>query len=260
MQLKNTTEIIYEHQEIHCTTCFIPVAAEPWKRKDVQNLLFKMEDVAEAIVETLENVNEVIMETAEDVKDFAVEKKKDFKEAVIETEANLVKSVELAGSKLEKMKETKMEEMVEEVKPRLRRETFENSFLLNRVGGRQFFLELLVIAQVMMQTEMLDLMFMLTKGLMISVQTIVILLMLGLLFLGAPPAASPVPVADPGFDWLRFTLIFIHHVIYLITPLDHHDLHQAAAESAGAVHHPPPHLASCKRGGKTLSRRQEVIF
>ena len=89
---------MYEHQEIHFTTCFIPVAAEPWKRKDVQNLLFKMEDFAEAIVETLENVNEVIMETAEDVKDFAVEKKKDLKEAVIETEANLVKSVELAGS------------------------------------------------------------------------------------------------------------------------------------------------------------------
>ena len=211
-------------------------------------------------METLENVNEVIMETAEDVKDFALEKKKDFKEAVIETEANLVKSVELAGSKLEKMKETKMEEMVEEVKPRLRRETFENSFLLNRVGGRQFFLELLVIVQVMMQTEMLDLMFLLTKGLMISVQTIVILLMLGLLFLGGPPApASPLPVADPGFDWLRFTLIIIHH-IYLISLLDHHDLHQAAAESAGAVHHPPPHLASCKRSGKTLSRRQEVIF
>ena len=213
-----------------------------------------MEDFAEAIVETMENVNEVIMETAEDVKDFAVEKKKDLKEAVIETEANLVKSVELAGSKLEKMKETEMEEMVEEVKPRLRRETFENSFLLNRVGGRQFFLELLVIAQVMMLTEMLDLMFMLRKGLMISVQTIVILLMLGLLFLGGPPAPASPTVADPGFDWLRF-----HH-IYLITHLDDHDLHQAAAESAGAVPHPPPHLASCKRGGKTLSRRQEVIF
>ena len=41
-----------------------------------------------------------------------------------------------------------MEEMVEEVKPRLRRETFENSFLLSRVGGRQFLLVLLIIVQV----------------------------------------------------------------------------------------------------------------
>ena len=119
-------------------------------------------------METLEDVNEIIVETAEDVKDFAVEKMEDFKEAVIETEVSLVKSVEtsvslevgeileLAGSKLKKAKETTMEE----VKPRLRRETFENSFMLNRVGRRQFLLLLLVIVQVM--RNMLMLMFMLT--------------------------------------------------------------------------------------------------
>ena len=107
-----------------------------------------MEDIKEAILETLEDVNEIVVETAEDVKDFAVEKIEDFKEAVIETEVSLVKSVEtsvslevgeileLAGSKLKKAKETTMAEMVEEVKPRLRRETFENSFMLNRVGRR----------------------------------------------------------------------------------------------------------------------------
>ena len=112
-------------------------------------------------METLEDVNEIIVETAEDVKDFAVEKMEDFKEAVIETEVSLVKSVEtsvslevgeileLARSKLKKAKETKMEEMVEEVKPRLRRETFENSAILNRVGERPFLLELLVIVQVL---------------------------------------------------------------------------------------------------------------
>ena len=121
-----------------------------------------MENIKEAIVETLEDVNEVIAETAEDVKDFAVETMKDFKEAVIEAEVSLVKNVEtsvslevgeileLAGSKLKEMKE---EKMVEEVKPRLRRETFENSFMLSRVGGRQFLLVLLIIAQVMMQID-----------------------------------------------------------------------------------------------------------
>ena len=240
----------------------------------MKNLLFKMEDIKDAIVETLEDVNVVIVEAAEDVKDFAVEKMKDFKEAVIETEVSLVKSVEtsvslevdemleLAGFKLEEMKETKMEEMVEEVKPRLRRETFENSFLLSRVGGRQFLLVLLIIAQVMMQIEMLMmqdkmlmLMFILTIGLMLSVKTIVILLMLGLLFfLGGPPPASPrpLPAADPGMDWLR--------LIQIATNLDHHrGLCQVAAEPAGGVHHPPPHLASCKLGGQALSRRQEVI-
>ena len=142
-----------------------------------------MENIKEAIVETLEDVNEIVVETAEDVKDFAVEKMKDFKEAVvetgedikdfavekmedfkeavIETEVSLVKSVEtsvslevgeileLARSKLKKAKETTMAEMVEEVKPRLRRETFENSFMLNRMGRRQFLLLLLVIVQVM---------------------------------------------------------------------------------------------------------------
>ena len=136
-----------------------------------------MEDIKEAILETLEDVNEIVVETAEDVKDFAVEKMKDFKEAVTETEVSLVKSVEtsvslevgeileLAGSELKKMKETKMEEMVEEVKPRLRRETFENSFMLNRVGRRQFLLVLLVIVQVMMMRNMLMLMLILTDAL-----------------------------------------------------------------------------------------------
>ena len=124
-----------------------------------------MEDVKEAIVETLEDVTEVIVETAEDVKDFAVEKMKDFKEAVTETEVSLVKSVEtsvslevgeileLAGFKLEEMKETKMEEMVEEVKPRLRRETFENSTMLSKVGEHPVLLLLLV--QVLMKMLML---------------------------------------------------------------------------------------------------------
>ena len=122
-----------------------------------------MEDIKDVIDETLGAFNVVIVETGKDVEEFAVEKMKDFKEAVIETEARLVKSVEtsaslevgeifgLAGFKLEEMKETEMEEMVEEVKPRLRRETFENSLMLSRVGGRQFLLVLLVMAQVMAQ-------------------------------------------------------------------------------------------------------------
>ena len=117
-----------------------------------------MEDIKDAIDETLGAFNVVIVETGKDVKDFALEKMKDFKE----TEASLVKSLEetsslevgeileVAGSKLEEMKE--MVEMVEEVKPRLRRETFENSLMLSRVGGRQFLLLLLVLAQVMAQT------------------------------------------------------------------------------------------------------------
>ena len=222
-------------------------------------------------METLEDVNEIIVETAEDVKDFAVEKMEDFKEAVIETEVSLVKSVEtsvslevgeileLAGSKLKKAKETTMAEMVEEVKPRLRRETFENSFMLNRVGRRQFLLLLLVIVQVMTDDDEkhADADVHADDRLMLSVQTVVILLMLGLLFFlgGAPPASPrPVPVADPGFDWLR--LVIIHHVIHLVILLDH----QVAVEPVGGVHHPPPHLASCQLGGKTLSWRQEVIF
>ena len=120
-----------------------------------------MEDIKDAIDETLGAFNVVIVETGKDVKDFALEKMKDFKE----TEASLVKSLEetsslevgeileVSGSKLEEMKEmVEMVEKVEEVKPRLRRETFENSLMLSRVGGRQFLLLLLVLAQVMAQT------------------------------------------------------------------------------------------------------------
>ena len=119
------------------------LAYEPLKRKDVQNLLLKMEEIKDAIVESIENANEAIVETAKEVKDCCEEKIEDFKEAVIEAEASLVKNVE-------KMKEME-EEMVELVKPRLRRETFENSLMLSRVGGRQFLLVLLVIAQVIIK-------------------------------------------------------------------------------------------------------------
>ena len=108
-----------------------------------------MEKVKEAIEETLEDVNEAIVEIANDVNDFAVEFS--FSDLF-----DVGETLELAGTKLKEMKETKMEEMVEEVKPRLRRETFENSFLLSRAGVRQFLLVLLIIAQVMMQTEMLN--------------------------------------------------------------------------------------------------------
>ena len=125
------------------------LAYEPLKRKDVQNLLLKMEEIKDAIVESIENANEAIVETAKEVKDCCEEKIEDFKEAVIEAEASLVKNVE-------KMKEMEKEEMVELVKPRLRRETFENSLVLSRVGGRQFLLVLLVIAQVIIKMVMVQ--------------------------------------------------------------------------------------------------------
>ena len=52
-----------------------------------------------------------------------------------------------------------------------------------------------IIKMVMVQQSM--------PMLMISIKTIVILLMLGLLFLGgAPPRAQPA-VAEEGIDWLR---------------------------------------------------------
>ena len=125
------------------------LASEPLEREDVQNLLLKMEEIKDAIVETIESANEAIVETAKEVKDCCDEKIEDFKEAVIEAEASLVKNVE-------KMKEMEKEEMVELVKPRLRRETFENSLMLSRVGGRQFLLVLLVIAQVIIKMVMLQ--------------------------------------------------------------------------------------------------------
>ena len=195
-----------------------------------------MENVKEAIEGTLEDVNEAIVEIANDFNDFAGEFS--FSD-LLDVGKTVGETLEMVGTKLNGMKEAEMEEMVEEVKPRLRRETFENSFLLSRIGGRQFLLVLLIIAQVMMQTEMLMLMFMLTievlLELMLSIK------MIGLLFfLGGAPPASPkhVPVADPGMDWIR--------LIHTTTHLDHqYGLCQVAVEPVGGVHHPPPHLASC---------------
>ena len=63
------------------------------EREDVQNLLLKMEEIKDAIVETIESANEAIVETAKEVKDCCEEKIEEFKEAVIETEASLVKNV-----------------------------------------------------------------------------------------------------------------------------------------------------------------------
>ena len=131
----------------------------------------------EVIVETMEEVNcncnchcncinEVFVATATAVEDFAdavEEKVEDFKEVLIETEVSMVKSVETSIEEVNtslkkvesKLKEIKTEEMGEEVKPRLRRETFENSSMLRRVGERQFLLILLVIAQVLRKMLML---------------------------------------------------------------------------------------------------------
>ena len=107
----------------------------------------------------MEEVNKVLAATAKAVADFAdaaEEKMEDFKEVLIETKVSLVKSVETSIEEVDatlkkaesKLHEIKTEEMVEEVKPRLKRETFENSFVLRRVGARQFLLVLLIIVQV----------------------------------------------------------------------------------------------------------------
>ena len=138
-------------------------------------------------METMEEVNEVLVATAEAVKNFAsavekkmedftdaaeikmgniadaVEKMGDFKETLIETEVSLVKSVETSVEEVDitlkkaqsNLQEIKREEIVQEVKPKLRRETFENSSLLSRVGERPFLLLLLIIVQVPMKMPML---------------------------------------------------------------------------------------------------------
>ena len=106
-----------------------------------------LEDAHEALVETGENIKdfavekiEDFVETAEDVKDFAVEKMEHFKEEIsLGTDA----TIKFVRTKLEKL------EGKETVMLRLRRETFENSAILNRVGERPFLLELLVIVQVL---------------------------------------------------------------------------------------------------------------
>ena len=109
-----------------------------------------LEDAHEALVETGENIKdfavekiEDLVETAEDVKDFAVEKMADFKEEIsLGTDA----TIKFVRTKLEKLEKL---EGKETVKLRLRRETFENSAILNRVSERPFLLELLVIVQVL---------------------------------------------------------------------------------------------------------------
>ena len=110
-------------------------------------LVETLEDAHEALVEKGENIKdfavekiEDFVETAEDIKDFAVEKMEHFKEEIsLGTDA----TIKFVRTKLEKLEEE------ETVKLRLRRETFENSAILNRVGERPFLLELLVIAQVL---------------------------------------------------------------------------------------------------------------
>ena len=91
---------------------FLSFATEPLKRKDVQNLLFKMENMKETIVETLEEVNEVSVETGKDLKDLALEKTEISLANIVD--AAKEEDLEQAESKLKDMKKEKMEEMVEE--------------------------------------------------------------------------------------------------------------------------------------------------
>ena len=111
--------------------------------------------------ETFGEANKALEETVEEVKNFAVEKMENFVETVeikdiagfevsVKTEA-----MEGANEHIEDMSGFKvkvvetLEDEKETVKLRLRRETFENSAILNRVGERPFLLELLVIVQVL---------------------------------------------------------------------------------------------------------------
>ena len=114
-----------------------------------------------ANTETFGEANKALEETVEEVKDFAVEKMEDFVETAeinnmagfevsVKTEAmeGANKHIEdMSGFKV-KVVET-LEDEKETVKLRLRRETFENSAILIRVGERPFLLELLVIVQVL---------------------------------------------------------------------------------------------------------------
>ena len=89
--------------------------------------------------------NKALEETVEDVKDFAVEKMEKMERWKAMVGANAEISL---GTDATEYVRTKMEKE-ETVKLRLRRETFENSAILNRVGERPFLLELLVIVQVL---------------------------------------------------------------------------------------------------------------
>ena len=114
-----------------------------------------------ANTETFGEANKALEETVEEVKDFAVERMENFVETVeIKDMAGFEVSVkteameganehieDMSGFKV-KVVET-LEDEKETVKLRLRRETFENSAILNRVGERPFLLELLVIVQVL---------------------------------------------------------------------------------------------------------------
>ena len=112
--------------------------------------------------------NKALEETVEEVKDFAVEKMENLKKkrrwindmagfgASVKMEAmeGANEHIEdISGFKV-KVVET-LEDEKETVKLRLRRETFENSSMLRRVGERQFLLVLLVIAQVLRKMMML---------------------------------------------------------------------------------------------------------
>ena len=114
-----------------------------------------------ANTETFGEANKALEETVEEVKDFAVERMENFVETVeIKDMAGFEVSVkteameganehieDMSGFKV-KVVET-LEDEKETVKLRLRRETFENSAILNRVSMRPFLLELLVIVQVL---------------------------------------------------------------------------------------------------------------
>ena len=66
-----------------------------------------MENIKEAIEGTLEDVNEAIVEIANDVDNFAAELS--FSDLL-----DVGETLELVGTKLKEMKETKMEQMVED--------------------------------------------------------------------------------------------------------------------------------------------------
>ena len=103
----------------------------------------------------------------------------------------MIDNVKISKKKLEALTKN-----ITELEPKLMRETFENSSRMRQAKERHFLMIVILIAQVTLQLLLFD---------PYLPQTMVILLMLGLLmFLSGPATASTPPAALVSEDYLRW--------------------------------------------------------
>ena len=149
-----------------------------------------VEDVQKVVADNVKTAKKKLGKLTEDIKDGAKNQAKLVVDIAEDVQKTMIDNLKTSKEKLEELTED-----IIVLEPKLRRETFENSSRMGQAKERRFLLVVILITQVTLPLLLSD---------PYLLQTMAILLMLGLqMFLSGPAPASTPPKALISVDYLR---------------------------------------------------------